>query len=98
MGWVESPLNAIARTIAGEGNYEQYTTTNLYVERPFASSVTTITITNDDANQNIQFSYDGATLEGELRPAETVTVQTVERTSIYVKSDTGGAICRIWGW
>ena len=98
MGWVESPINAIARTIAGEGNYEAYATTSLYVERPFSSDVTTITITNDDTAQNIQFSYDGATLEGELRPAETVTVQTTVREKIYVKSDTGGAVCRIWGW
>lgn len=98
MGWVESPFNAIARTIAGEGNYEAYTTTNLYVERPFTTSVTTITLTNDDTTQSIQFSYDGATLEGELKPNETITVQTIERSSLYVKSDTGGAVVRIWGW
>ena len=98
MGWTESPLNAIARTVAGEGNYEEYTTTNLYVERPFASLVTAITITNDDGAQNVQFSYDGATLEGELKPAETLTVHTIQRSKVYMKADTGGSQVRIWGW
>ena len=98
MGWVESPLQAIARTIAGEGNYEAYTCTTLYVERPFSTLVTTITITNDSSDDNIQFSYDSATLEGELKPNETITVKTIQRNKVSVKSTLGTGVVRIWGW
>jgi hypothetical protein len=97
MAWAESAKQVTARMTAGATQYEEYTSTNLYVERLLLPDVTFITLTNDSA-QNIQVSWDGATLDGELRPNEVITIQTEPKSSVFLKSDAGGAIIRYWAW
>lgn len=98
MAWAESSKRTSARITGGDVQYEEYSTTNLYVERVFTSSITQLTITNDDSAQNIQFSFDGASLDGELLPNETISVSTTPKTSIFIKSDSGGSSVRYWAW
>lgn len=78
--------------------YEEYTTTNAYVERPFGSLMTTITVSNDSNTDDVQVSFDGATLAGELKHNETLTLYVHTYNSIYVKGTAGGGNIRIWGW
>ena len=80
-------------------HFEEYTTTNAYVLRTFGSEANTITVVNDDTTtNNVQLSWDGATLEAVLKPYETITMNTYSKTGIYVKSTAGGAVVRIWAW
>ena len=78
--------------------YSEYTTTNAYIESVFGAGVHTITISNDSATDTISISFDGATLVGDLKLGESVTVETKTRTSIYIRGTAGGDNVRIWGW
>lgn len=78
--------------------YENYSTTNLYVERVFGGGVGSITVSNDHATDPVQLSYDGATLDGELKSGESLTLNTQSKISIFVKSTAGNATVRLWGW
>lgn len=98
MAWAESAKKTTARITAGEVQYEEYTTTVLYVQRVFPTDITHFTITNDTAGQDVQFSFDGATLDGEIKSNETITINTVAKTSVYIKSDSGGAVTRYWAY
>lgn len=87
------------RMIGGPINfYEDYTTTNLYVERPLGGLITSITLTNDSATDTISISFDGATAEADLKPGESLTLNTAARSNFYIKGDAGGGTVRIWGW
>jgi hypothetical protein len=77
--------------------YTEYTTTNLYVEKSFGRTLTRVTITNDSATDTVQFSYDGATLEGDLKSNESITVHLGGKTGVYIKGTAGGGNVRIWG-
>lgn len=78
--------------------YEEYETTNVYVEKAFGGNVNVITITNDSTTDPVQISYDGATLDGDIKSGESLTLNTTTKTSIHIKADTGGDKVRIWGW
>jgi len=78
--------------------YEEYTTTALYVERPLGGACNSITVTNDSATDTISVSFDGATLEAELKSGESLTLNTQDKTSIYIMGAAGGGNVRIWGW
>lgn len=78
--------------------YTEYTTTNLYVLKSFGSSIHTITIANDSTTDPVQASFDGATLESTINPAETLSINVAGKTGIYIKATTGGGTVRIWGW
>jgi len=78
--------------------YDNYSTTNVYVERTFGGDVGTITVTNDHATDPVQLSYDGATLDAEIEGGESLTLNVRPKTSIYAKSTAGNATARIWGW
>lgn len=77
--------------------YLEVTTTNLYVERAFGRTLTRVTLTNDSATDTVQFSYDGATLEGDLKPNESITVHLGGKSSVYIKGTAGGDKVRVWG-
>jgi len=95
--WADS--SKPVRVVGGDVNfYEDYTVTNLYVERVFGGIVESLTITNDSDTDIISVSFDGATLEGELNPGESLTLNVKGRTSVYVKGDTGDDQARLWGW
>jgi len=78
--------------------YQSYTLTNLYVEHVFGGFLSTINITNDSTTDTAQFSYDGATLAGEVRPGESVKLNVDQKTSVYIKGTAGGDAIRIWGY
>jgi len=87
------------KVVAGDVNfYEEYTTTNLYAERVIGGKINTLTITNDSATDVISVSFDGATLETELKAGESITLHTSSISSVYIKGDAGGDAVRIWGW
>jgi len=78
--------------------YNEYTLTNLYVEQVFGGHLSTINLTNDSTTDAVQFSFDGATLAGKIKPGESVTINVDQKTSIYVKGTAGGDNVRIWGY
>ena len=78
--------------------YTEYTTTNLYVQKSFGGQANTITLTNDSSTDPVQCSFDGATLETDLKVGETISLNVGGKTSIYIKATTGGDKVRIWAW
>lgn len=78
--------------------YEEYTTTNAYVERVFGGGCYEISVTNDSTTDPVQLSWDGATLEADVKAGESVTLKAVDKSSIRVKATTGGEKVRIWAW
>jgi hypothetical protein len=78
--------------------YEEYTTTTLYSSRALGGQCHSITVTNDSATDTISVSFDGATLEADLKAGESLTLNTEAKTSVYIKGDAGGGNVRIWGW
>jgi hypothetical protein len=78
--------------------YEEYTTTALYVERPLGGACNSITVTNDSTTDTISLSYDGSTLEADLKPYESLTLNTTDRSSVYIRGSAGGGNVRIWGF
>lgn len=78
--------------------YDTYTTTNLFVPRAFGGDVNTITVSNDSASDTVVLSFNGATVDGELAKGESITLNTTQKTSIYIRGTTGGGTVRIWGW
>ncbi len=87
------------RVVGGDVNfYEDYLTTNLYVERVFGGTIGSLTISNDSDTDVVSASFDGATLEAELSAGESLTLNVAGRTSVRIKADTGGGQARLWGW
>lgn len=78
--------------------YDEYTTTSLFVEIPFDAQINTLTLTNDSLTDTVQVVYDGATLEGDLKAGESLTLNVTSKASIYIKGIAGGDNVRIWGW
>ncbi|GAF92577.1 unnamed protein product [marine sediment metagenome] len=78
--------------------YNPYTLTTLYVEQVFGAKISTINLTNDSTTDTAQYSFDGATLHGEVGPGESVKVNVDQKSSIYVKGTAGGDVLRIWSY
>lgn len=78
--------------------YEEYTTTTLYTERPLGGACNSLTITNDSATDVISVSFDGATLEADLKAGESLTLNTTDKTKVYILGTAGGGAVRLWGW
>ena len=78
--------------------YEEYTTTNTYVERVFGANISSITLSNDSATDSISASFNGAVLAADLKLGESLTLNVEDKTSVYIKGTTGGDNVRIWGW
>ena len=78
--------------------YEEYITTNAYVERSFGGACNSITVTNDSATDTISLSFNGATLEADLKAGESLTLNTQDRSSVYIIGAAGGDNVRIWGF
>jgi hypothetical protein len=88
----------MVRTTRGPiSHYEEYTTTNLYVERLFVAPMNEITVTNDSQVDTISLSLNGATLLADIKPEETLSINLNARSSIYVRGASGGGNVRIWG-
>jgi len=97
MGFAESPRSIIV--VGGQIKfYTAYASTNLYVEKVFGGECHTLTIQNTHASDPVQFSFDGATLHGDLSAGESITINVGSAASIYLKSTGGTAAIRVWGW
>ena len=79
-------------------HYEEYTTTNAYVERTLNDTCFTIIVINDSDTDEVSVSYDGTTVEADLHPRENITLQTNGKGSVYIIAETGGDKVRIWGY
>lgn len=77
--------------------YEEYTTTNLYVERTFGAECIAISVANDSTTDAISLSWNGSTVFGELKAKEVQEYSTKGHSSVYVRGATGGDNVRIWG-
>lgn len=78
--------------------YLSFVATTLYVEKPFGGHLSTINITNDSSVDTLQFSFDGASLDGDVKPGESIKINVDQRSSIFVKGTAGGDDVRLWGW
>jgi hypothetical protein len=58
-----------------------------------------IILVNDEAGggNNIQFSFDGTTLHGTIKPTEVLTFDFRKEMKIYLKSP-GASPYRLWVW
>lgn len=55
-------------------------------------------IANDSLANEIQFSFDGITIEGDLAFQETMNFITFRRKTIYLRGSVGGEPYRLWSW
>ena len=77
--------------------FNELTTTTLYQEVTFINQVDQITISNDSNTDELQVSFDGATLDGKIKSGESITLNTKENDSVFIKATTGSGTVRIWG-
>jgi hypothetical protein len=78
--------------------YEEYTTTGLYSQRPLGGIANSLTISNDSATDTVSISFDGATLEAELKAGESLTLNISSLSKCYIMGAAGGDKVRLWGW
>jgi hypothetical protein len=78
--------------------YSAVTLTTLYVEIVFGGQISTINLTNDSTTDTAQFSFDGATLSGEVGPGESIKINVHQKPSIFVRGTAGGDTLRIWSY
>jgi len=57
-----------------------------------------VIIANDDTVNEIQFSFDGVTVEGDLLPQESMNFFTYRRKVIYLRGAAGAEEYRVWAW
>lgn len=57
-----------------------------------------VVIANDDGLSEIQFSFDGITVEGDLVANESMNFFTIRRKIIYLRGAGGGEPYRLWAW
>lgn len=57
-----------------------------------------VIIANDDGAAEIQFSFDGITVEGDLLPQESMNFFTFRRKVVYLRGAAGGEPYRVWAW
>jgi hypothetical protein len=55
-------------------------------------------IANDDTVTEIQFSFDGITIEGDLVAGESMNFFTFRRKVVYLRGGSGGEEYRVWAW
>ena len=85
------------RVSGGVNYYDNYTTTNLYVEKTFSAFLNTLVVANDSSTDTVAISFDGATLKGEIRPKESMELNVSDKNSIFIRGDYGGDEARVWG-
>lgn len=77
--------------------YTVYTTTNLYVEVAFGFPAFRVVVVNDAANMEIiDISFDGATLDGSLKPGEDHDFFVNGQDSVFIKAQSGTPDVRVW--
>jgi hypothetical protein len=97
MPFASSPTSVIV--IGGKiSYYTSYATGTIYGEKVFGDQCNSVTIQNTSATDLVSFSFDGVTLHGELSGGESITVNVGNARSIFLKSASGTATVRVWGW
>jgi hypothetical protein len=74
-----------------------YDTANIYEEKAFGGVMHTVTLYNTHATDVLQWSWDGATLAGQLAAGASITVNC-NNSSIWVKSTAGNVVVDFWYW
>jgi len=78
-------------------SYEEYTVTNLYVERTFGASCHAVTVSNDSTTDTVSLSWNGSALIADLKAGETLELTVKGQSGVYVRGAVGGDKVRIWG-
>jgi hypothetical protein len=78
--------------------YQEVTLTALYQQVPFDGRLSTITMANDSPTDDLEFSYDGATLAGVVKPGESLVLHVDQKDSIWIRGTAGGDDVRLFGW
>jgi hypothetical protein len=75
------------------------TTTNAYVltDLGFVARSIIIAASNDNT-EDIKFSFDATTLDGEIAPGEPLSLNGIEARYIWIKSTSAGMGYRLWAW
>ena len=74
-------------------------TTNAYVAVNLGFVARNIIVSNSvDNTEDIQFSFDGTNLAGEIAVGEPLTLGGIEARYLYIKSASGGMEYRLWAW
>ena len=55
-------------------------------------------IANDDNAAEIQFSFDGVTVEGDLLAQESMNFFSMRRKVVYLRGAAGNEEYRVWAW
>jgi len=55
-------------------------------------------VANDHVVNEIQFSFDGVTVEGDLLPQESMNFHSIRRKVIYLRGAAGAEPYRVWSW
>lgn len=77
--------------------HEELTSNVAYTKTVFPCGLDTITLSNDSTTDSIRWSFDGATVEGTIKPNESITVNVFEKPSIWIRGLVGGSFYRLWG-
>jgi hypothetical protein len=72
------------------------TTFALFTTIEFGFSSTEIIISNDSDTEDIDYSFDGSTVDGTLKAQETITLSGKQETQIDFQSTSGGDGFRLW--
>ena len=57
-----------------------------------------VIVANDHSAREVQFSFDGVTVEGDLLPQESMNFFTFRRKVVYLRGEAGGEEYRGWAW
>lgn len=55
-------------------------------------------VANDHGVTEVQFSFDGVTVEGDLLAQESMNFFTYRRKIVYLRGASGGEPYRVWAW
>ena len=94
-------LNQRVHTTEIGGNpdyYQEITLTSLFVQFAFSGLLSTITVANDSPTDQVEISFDGATIQGSVRPGETLKLHVDQKSSFWVRGTAGGDDIRLFGW
>lgn len=79
----------------GNNFFNDYTTTNAFVELAFGFPAEKVSFVNDSDTDNVQISFDGIVTHYDLDGGEFKDLAVAGKTSVFVKATSGGAKVRI---
>lgn len=94
-------LNHRVQTVEVGGQpdyYQEIILTSLFVQFAFSGLLSTITVVNDSPTDQVEISFDGATIQGSVRPGETLKLNVDQKSSVWIRGSSGGDAIRLFGW